>query len=82
MKITNASHLSDQELTSALRRLAQDERQATVALIVHLAEVDLFFGPGKRRLRGNGAGSGSTRPGTSPRSRMHEFIAAAIRSGP
>jgi hypothetical protein len=40
MKITHASHLSDQELTSALRRLAQDEREATVALIVHLAEFD------------------------------------------
>ena len=40
MKITHASHLSDQELTAALRRLAQDEREATVALIVHLAEFD------------------------------------------
>ncbi len=40
MKITHASHLSDQELTTALRRLAQDEREATVALIVHLAEFD------------------------------------------
>src|SRR5437762_13730964 len=40
MEITHASHLSDQELTSALRRLAQDEREATVALIVHLAEFD------------------------------------------
>src|SRR5713101_7199626 len=40
MKITNASHLSDQELTAALRRLAQDERAATVALLVHLAEFD------------------------------------------
>jgi len=40
MKITHASHLSDLELTAALRRLAQDEREATVALIVHLAEFD------------------------------------------
>src|SRR5713101_2072542 len=45
-------------------------------------EVDLFFGPGKRRVRGNGAGGEGTRPGTSSRSRMNEFIAAAIRSGP
>jgi HNH endonuclease len=40
MKITHPSHLSNQELTTALRRLAQDEREATVALIVHLAEFD------------------------------------------
>ena len=40
MKITHASHLSDQELTNTLMRLAQDEREATVALIVHLAEFD------------------------------------------
>jgi hypothetical protein len=40
MKITHASHLSDQELATALMRLAQDEREATVALIVHLAEFD------------------------------------------
>src|SRR6266851_4970566 len=40
MKITHASHLSDQELTAALRRLAPDEREATVALIAHLAEFD------------------------------------------
>ncbi len=40
MKITDASHLGDQELTTALRRLAQDERQTTVALILHLAEFD------------------------------------------
>jgi len=45
-------------------------------------EVDLFFGPGKRILRGDAAGGGGTRPGTSSRSRMHELIAAAIRSGP
>jgi hypothetical protein len=40
MTITHASRLSDQELTGALRRLAQHEREATVALIVHLAEFD------------------------------------------
>lgn len=40
MKITHAAHLSDRELTAALVRLAQDEREATVALIVHLAEFD------------------------------------------
>src|SRR6188474_628729 len=40
MTITHASRLSDQELTTALIRLAQDEREATVALIVHLAEFD------------------------------------------
>src|SRR5713101_2042003 len=45
-------------------------------------EVDLFFGPGQRRLRSDAAGGAVTRPGTSSRSRMHEFIAAAIRSGP
>src|SRR5712691_5926955 len=45
-------------------------------------EVDLFFGPGKRTLRGDAAGGGGTRPGTSSRSRLHELIAAAIRSGP
>ncbi len=45
-------------------------------------EVDLFFGPGKRRVRGDAAGGGGTRPGTSSRSRLHELIAAAIRSGP
>src|SRR5437762_5236431 len=45
-------------------------------------EVDLFFGPGKRRVRGDGAGGEGTRPGTSSRSRMDELIAAAVRSGP
>jgi hypothetical protein len=44
-------------------------------------EVDLFFGPGKRRGRGEATG-GSTRPGTSARFRMRESLAAAIRSGP
>ena len=45
-------------------------------------EVDLFFGPGKRPLRGDAAGTRGTRPGTSSRSRLREFIAAAVRSGP
>jgi len=45
-------------------------------------EVDLFFGPGQRRVRGDAAAEGGTRPGTSSRSRVHELIAAAIRSGP
>jgi hypothetical protein len=45
-------------------------------------EIDLFFGPGKRRVRGEGTGKGSTRPGTSTRTGMNEVIAAAIRSGP
>jgi hypothetical protein len=40
MKITHASRLTDRELIDALGRLAQDEREATVALIVHLAEFD------------------------------------------
>src|SRR5438477_10046121 len=40
MKITDAFHLSDRELTMALNGLAQGEREATVALIVHLAEFD------------------------------------------
>ena len=44
-------------------------------------EVDLFFGPGMRRWRRE-ADAGGTRPGTSRRSRMQGFIAAAIRSGP
>jgi hypothetical protein len=40
MKITHASHLSNAELVATLGRLAQSEREATVALIVHLAEFD------------------------------------------
>ena len=130
MKITHASHLSDSELAAAASRLAHGEREATVALIVHLAEfdarrlyepagfsslfkycrakptveniqlrcrahngyeVDLFFGKGKRRTRSDVVREGrsvyvintsGTRPGTSTRSRMNEFIAAAIRRGP
>src|SRR5438445_13632004 len=38
--ITPASHLTDTELAAALGRLAQGERESTVALIVHLAEFD------------------------------------------
>jgi len=49
MKITQASHLGDDELTAELGRLARCEREATAALIVHLAEFDarrLFEGAG------------------------------------
>ena len=49
MKITHASHLGNAELTAELSRLARCEREATAALIVHLAEFDarrLFEGPG------------------------------------
>jgi hypothetical protein len=40
MMITNASRLDNAELTAELSRLARCERQATAALIVHLAEFD------------------------------------------
>jgi hypothetical protein len=40
MMITNVSHLSPAELTAELGRLARCEREATAALIVHLAEFD------------------------------------------
>src|SRR5262245_38911243 len=40
MKMMSAVHLTDGELVDAMGRLAQDERQTTVALIVHLAEFD------------------------------------------
>ena len=40
MKITHASQLSNNELEASLKRLAAGEREATVALIVHLAEFD------------------------------------------
>jgi hypothetical protein len=49
MKITHASGLTDSELVTAVTRLARGEREATVALIVHLAEFDarrLFAGAG------------------------------------
>jgi hypothetical protein len=49
MKITQASHLGNDELTAELGRLARCEREAAAALIVHLAEFDarrLFEGAG------------------------------------
>jgi hypothetical protein len=49
MLITHASHLDNAELTAELGRLAHCEREATAALIVHLAEFDarrLFEGAG------------------------------------
>jgi hypothetical protein len=49
MMITHASHLDNAELTAELSRLAHCEREATAALIVHLAEFDarrLFEGAG------------------------------------
>ena len=49
MKITHASSLTDSELLTEVTRLAHGERNATVALIAHLAEFDarrLFEGLG------------------------------------
>jgi hypothetical protein len=49
MMITHASHLGNAALTAELSRLAHCEREATAALIVHLAEFDarrLFEGAG------------------------------------
>jgi hypothetical protein len=49
MLITHASRLGNAELTAELNRLARCEREATAALIVHLAEFDarrLFEGAG------------------------------------
>jgi 5-methylcytosine-specific restriction endonuclease McrA len=49
MLMMNASRLSDSDLTTELGRLARGEREATAALIVHLAEFDarrLFEGAG------------------------------------
>jgi hypothetical protein len=49
MLITHASHLDNDALTAELSRLAHCEREATAALIVHLAEFDarrLFEGAG------------------------------------
>jgi len=40
MKITHASRLGNAELMAELNRLARCEREATAALIVHLAEFD------------------------------------------
>src|SRR5918996_5893211 len=44
MTINTPSHLSDDELIAAVKRLVGCEREATVALVIHLAELD------KRRL--------------------------------
>jgi hypothetical protein len=49
MTMQDASHLSDAALTTELSRLASREREATAALIVHLAEFDsrrLYEGAG------------------------------------
>jgi hypothetical protein len=49
MEITHASQLNNAELTAELTRLAAGEREATAALIVHLAEFDarrLYEGAG------------------------------------
>jgi hypothetical protein len=51
MKITHANSLTNAELTAELTRLAGGEREATVALIVHLAEFEarrLYEGAGFR----------------------------------
>jgi hypothetical protein len=53
MRITDLSHLDNQELVAALGRLACGEREATVAFVIHLAEFD------GRRLH-EGAGYRST----------------------
>jgi hypothetical protein len=53
VKINHASHLSNNELVVELTRLARGEREATVALIVHLAEFDvrqLYRGAGFQSL--------------------------------
>jgi hypothetical protein len=53
MMITYASSLSDDQLAAELARLARGEREATVALVVHLAEFDargLYRGAGFRSL--------------------------------
>jgi hypothetical protein len=53
MNITHASMLSNDQLAAELPRLARGEREATVALIVHLAEFDarrLYRGAGFRCL--------------------------------
>jgi hypothetical protein len=49
MKINMASHLSDDDLVAKVRSLAGREREATVELIAHLAELDarrLYLGAG------------------------------------
>jgi hypothetical protein len=53
MKITSARSRDDDDLAATLKRLAGAEREATVALIVHLAEFDqrqLYRGAGFRSL--------------------------------
>ena len=40
MKIDIPSHLSDDDLVAAVKSLARSEREATVSLIAHLAELD------------------------------------------
>ena len=53
MKITNVKSLDDRSLATALTALAAREREATVALILHLAEFDarqLYRGAGFRSL--------------------------------
>jgi hypothetical protein len=48
-RLSSASHLSNAELLTQVKRLAAGEREATVALIAHLAEVDarrLYLGEG------------------------------------
>src|SRR5262245_8683994 len=55
MKITDARSLDDGRLATKLKDLAGTERQATVALIVHLAEFDrrqLYRGAGFSSLFG------------------------------
>jgi hypothetical protein len=49
MKTNTASHLSDVELVAEVKRLAGREREATVQLVAHLAEMDarrLYLGAG------------------------------------
>ncbi|HEY8151231.1 MAG TPA: hypothetical protein VIK51_20155 [Vicinamibacteria bacterium] len=53
MRMTDLSHLENQELVAALGRLARGEREATVVFVIHLAEFD------GRRLH-EGAGYRST----------------------
>ncbi len=58
MTMTNASCLDNPTLTAELSRLARCEREATAALIVHLAEFDarrLYEGEGYSSLFQTGA---------------------------
>ncbi len=55
MKITHASSLTNTQLVAEVSRLAGGEREATVALLVHLAEFDarrLYEGAGFQSLFG------------------------------